>query len=99
MLLPVLMQGERPLTLQVGFEDVPLEGEGILAYGGPGGGSYYNGADGAGGFLSEGAWFVNTFTDWAGGFTSWGGWAYSTTGDRETAGFINEFSAYTGGPA
>ncbi|MEX0330336.1 MAG: DUF4465 domain-containing protein [Puniceicoccaceae bacterium] len=98
-LLPAMMQGERPLTLQVGFEDLALEGNGVQTYAGPGGGVYFNGSDGQGGFASEGAFFVNTFTDWGNGFTSWGGWAYSTTSDVETGGFLNEFSAFSGGPA
>ncbi|MEX0325611.1 MAG: DUF4465 domain-containing protein [Puniceicoccaceae bacterium] len=98
-LLPAMMQGDRPLTLQVGFEDLALGGDGVQTYDGPGGGIYYNGSDGQGGFVSEGAFFANTFTDWGGGFTSWGGWAYSTTSDVETGGFLNEFSAIAGGPA
>ena len=103
-LLPVNSQGLpgdiiRPLTLQVGFEDLPVEGAEVEVYGGPGGGVYYNGSDMAGGFASEGTFFINTFNDWGGGITSWGGWAYSTTSDQETAGFLNEYSAFRGGPS
>lgn len=76
----------------VGFEDVgtnlPIDGN-----------DYYNGADGAGGFSSEGASFSNSFTDFGGGFTGWDGWAYSQTADTTTPGFGNQYSAITGGGA
>lgn len=94
--LPLLGQ-ERPDVRVVGFEDVVLESPPATAYGGPGGGVYYNGSDLAGGFISEGMAFVTEFTDFGGGFTSWSGWAYSTVGDRETAGFGNQYAAYPGG--
>jgi Domain of unknown function (DUF4465)/PEP-CTERM motif len=74
----------------VGFEDVSAN----LPIGGN---YYYDGADGAGGFVSRGAKFSNSFTDWGGGFTSWDGWAYSQTTDTTTAGFTNQYSAFAGG--
>lgn len=61
--------------------------------------SFYNGADNAGGFTSTGVHFSNSFTDWGGGFTSWSGFAYSNTTDTTTPGFINQYSAFTGGGA
>lgn len=57
--------------------------------------SFYKGADGAGGFSSGGAFFNNHYetTDW-GDF--WGGWSYSNVNDTETAGFLNQYAAFTG---
>jgi hypothetical protein len=78
------------------FEDVNMSVPPAQNYTGPGGGQYYNGSDSAGGFTSDGAYFLNTFTDW-GTFTSWDGWAYSNTTDTTTAGFTNQYSSYTGG--
>jgi hypothetical protein len=64
------------------------------AYTGPGGGAYYNGSDGAGGFLSGDVWFTNNYNTI---FGSWDGWAYSNTTDTTTAGYTNQWSAFTGG--
>lgn len=75
------------------FEDVTLP----TAYGGPGGGNYYNGSDFAGGFASNSINFPNTFTDFGGGFTGWTGFAVSSTIDTTTPGFGNQYSAFTGG--
>jgi hypothetical protein len=83
----------------VDFEDVSLEGAGIEEYPGPGGGVFNTGSDLAGGFASRGVSFENSYTDWGGGFYSWDGWSYSTTVDTETAGFTNQYSAYTAGAA
>ncbi len=69
----------------VGFEDLPLEPE-----------SYYNGSDSAGGFLSEGAFFNNTYTDYGGGYYAWFGWSYSNMTDTATPGWENQYSAITG---
>jgi len=80
----------------VNFEDLSLEGAGISAYSGPGNGVYYNGSDGAGGFTSGGVFFPNNYNA---AWMSWSGWAYSTTGDTETAGFMNQYSAYPGAAA
>ena len=79
--------------LLAGFEEVALEGPGVQAYAGPGGGIYYNGSDGSGGFTSGGVEFGNEYNpDWG----SWSGWAYSTTTDTETAGWGNQYSSYAG---
>ena len=59
--------------------------------------SFYNGSDGAGGFVSGDVRFLNKFTDFGGGFTAWLGFAYSNRGDRETPGFESQFSAFPGG--
>lgn len=64
----------------VTFEDLTLAPE-----------TYYNGADSVGGFTSGGVFFENSFTGyWSNGF------AYSNTTDVTTAGYTNDFSAYTG---
>jgi hypothetical protein len=66
----------------IDFEDLPLAPN-----------SFYNGSDGAGGFVSRGASFNNLFTDF-GGFTAWSGWSYSNVTDVTTPGFTNQYSAY-----
>jgi len=43
----------------------------------------------------EGVGFQNVYTDW-GGFGSWSGFAVSNHTDTSTAGFNNQYSAYTG---
>jgi hypothetical protein len=63
-------------------------------YTGPGGGAYWNGADGSGGFRSGGVHFLNTYNS---GWNSWDGWAYSNTTDTITAGYENQYSAFAGG--
>jgi hypothetical protein len=86
--------GHGAAALSAGFEDLALEGPGVVAYAGPGGGVYYNGSDGTGGFTSGGIDFLNAYNaDWG----SWSGWAYSTTGDTETAGWGNQYSSFAGG--
>lgn len=72
----------------VDFEDLPLAPE-----------SFYNWADGAGGFTSGGAFFNNTFTDFGGGFRGWSGWSYSNVTDNTTPGFTNQYSALPGSGA
>ncbi len=67
------------------FEDLSLAPE-----------SFNNGSDGAGGFVSHGASFNNTFTDFGGGFTGWSGWSYSNITDNTTPGFSNQYSAIAG---
>jgi hypothetical protein len=78
-------------ALEIDFEDVgtnlPIDGE-----------LYYDGADGAGGFVSRGAHFSNVFTD-TGSYTFWEGWAYSQMSDTTTPGFGNQYSAFPGGGA
>ncbi len=56
--------------------------------------NYYNGADGAGGFISQGAHFHNRFTNFGGGFSAWEGWSYAAETDVTTPGFGNQYSAY-----
>lgn len=63
-------------------------------YTGPGGGAYWNGADGSGGFISGDTWFTNQYDSTWG---SWSGWAYSNTKDTTTPGPTNQYSAITGG--
>lgn len=64
----------------VDFEDLTLAPE-----------SFYNGADGSGGFLSQGAFFNNRYDPQ---FDFWSGWAYSNQTDVTTPGFLNQYSAY-----
>jgi hypothetical protein len=74
----------------VGFGDLTPS----TTYAGSGGGAYYNGSDGAGSFTSGGVQFTNNYNAT---YNSWNGWAYSNTTDTTTAGFGNQYSAYTGG--
>mgnify|MGYP000970552371 CR=1 FL=1 len=46
------------------------------------------------GFVSRGAQFVNTFTDFGNGLTAWSGFALSNKTDAVTPGFANQYSAY-----
>ena len=58
--------------------------------------SYYDGSDGAGGFISSGVLFENNYNqDWG----SWDGFAASTTTDTETGDYSNQYSAIPGGGA
>jgi len=57
--------------------------------------SFNNGSDNSGGFISETAFFPNTFTDF-GTFTSWSGWSISGVTDNETPGFGNQYSCISG---
>jgi hypothetical protein len=55
--------------------------------------SYWNGADGRGGFSSRGVSFNNSYnTDWG----SWSGWAYSNVQDSTTHGWTNQYAAFPG---
>lgn len=67
------------------FEDLSLVPE-----------SYWNGADGSGGFSSGKAWFSNAFTDWGGGVTSWEGFAYSNRTDTTLSGFAGQYTSASG---
>ena len=58
-------------------------------------GGYENGSNLSGGFASHGAGFNNYYDATYGPY--WEGFAYSTLGDTVTAGFTNQYSAYTGG--
>jgi len=75
----------------VDFEDLTPS----TSYSGPGGGQFWNGSDAKGSFVSQGVTFANSYSQ-SGGFESWDGWSYSNTSDTVTAGFTNQFSAYTG---
>lgn len=53
--------------------------------------SHWSGSDSSGGFTSGGVYFENSYTGyWSGGFI------YSNTNDVTTAGYTNDFSAFTG---
>jgi len=89
-----LILGVAPASaLRVDFEDVGA----TLPPAPPGG--FYQGADGAGGFTSRGAFFPNSFTDFGGGFTAWSGFSYANVVDPVTPGFGNQFAAFPGGGA
>ncbi|MCU0792861.1 MAG: DUF4465 domain-containing protein, partial [Opitutaceae bacterium] len=47
------------------------------------------------GWSSGGVTFGNTFTDFGGGFSAWAGFAYSNIADTTTAGFGNQYAAYS----
>ena len=79
--LPALAQADVQV---VGFEDV---GGGLAPE------SAYIGADGAGGFTSDGAFFNNDYQDF-GSFSAWAGWAYSNRTDNSTPGFGSLTSAF-----
>ena len=55
---------------------------------------YENGANLTGAFSSGGASFNNYFDTT---YSSWEGFAYSTKGDTATAGYLNQYSVFTGG--
>ena len=55
--------------------------------------SFYNGADDAGGFASQGVWYGNSYQPT---FGSWSGFSYSNMSDTTTPGFLNQYSAITG---
>ncbi|MBN1845618.1 MAG: DUF4465 domain-containing protein [Sedimentisphaerales bacterium] len=59
--------------------------------------SFWNGADGTGGFVSGQVFFPNHFQDYGGGVISWDGWACSNMTDTVTAGYENQYSAFAGG--
>lgn len=79
---PALVRAE---SLVVDFSDLSLGTE-----------SFYNGADGAGGFTSNDVFFRNSYNPTWG---SWSGWSYSNQTDTTTPGFTNQFSSYAGGDA
>ena len=70
------------------FESVPLAPE-----------AYWNGSDASGNFTMDGATFKNSYTNWGGGDFSWYGFAVSNLTDTKTAGYGNQFSAFTGSGA
>jgi hypothetical protein len=67
------------------FEDLVLSPE-----------SFWNGADGSGGFTSGSAFFSNNFTDWGSGATSWDGFAYSNITDTTASDISAQYNAITG---
>ncbi|MDX2108872.1 MAG: DUF4465 domain-containing protein [Verrucomicrobiota bacterium] len=56
--------------------------------------TYWNGANGSGGFTSGGLWFANNFTDWGGGFTSWEGFAYSNEIATTSGSYDKQYALY-----
>ncbi|MDD4149032.1 MAG: DUF4465 domain-containing protein [Bacteroidales bacterium] len=74
-------------VIEGGFEVVDFEGLELEED------SFWNGSDETGYFNSGMAIFENSYnSDWG----SWSGWAYSNVNDTETAGFSNQYAAYTG---
>lgn len=69
----------------VTFETVPLPPAG-----------YWNGSDGSGGVTLDGVTFNNTYTAM---YDSWSGFAVSNRTDTTTPGYLNQYSAFTGGGA
>lgn len=55
----------------------------------------FNNNAGGGSFMSKGASFSNSFTNF-GAFTTWTGFAISNMTDTTTPGFLNQYSAYPG---
>jgi hypothetical protein len=80
--LAFLLLAAKPATAQIviDFEDLKLPKD-----------SFYDGSDGAGGFVSQGAFFNNEYNPT---FMSWKGWSYSNRRDVTTPGFRNQYSAY-----
>ncbi|MBN2374361.1 DUF4465 domain-containing protein [bacterium] len=70
-------------TYLIGFEDLFLNG-----------GSYWNGADGSGGFSSEGATFSNYYDSTYGVY--WEGFSYSNMTDTSISGVDAQYNAITG---
>ena len=68
----------------IGFENVILTPE-----------SYNNGSTGSGGFIENGVVLTNTYTvgQWG---DYWSGFSVSNTTDVTTAGYLNQYSAFTG---
>jgi hypothetical protein len=67
-------------TQTIDFEDLTLAPQ-----------SFYNGSDGADGFVSQGAFFNNSYDSQ---LNFWSGWSYSNQTDVTTPGFLNQYSAY-----
>ncbi len=60
--------------------------------------SYYNGGTTTSnndGWSSGGASFNNSYTAYSGG-SYWNGWSYSNVSDTTTAGYTNQYAAFTG---
>lgn len=56
--------------------------------------SYWNGSDGSGGFYSKAVHFNNSYDQ---DYGSWSGWSYSNVNDVTTAGYDNQYAAYSVG--
>lgn len=69
----------------VTFETVPLPPSG-----------YYNGSGGSGSVVLDGVTFRNNYDNT---YDSWSGFAVSNQTDTTTAGYLNQYSAYTGSGA
>ena len=80
--LEILERRDAPTATIVDFNDHTLAPN-----------SYWNGSDGSGGFTSRGAQFNNSYDQTYG---SWSGWSYSDVNDTTTAGYTNQYAAYTG---
>ncbi len=83
-----LIVAPRPGWQTVDFSDLDVPEDG-----------YWNGSDESGGFESDWVTFGNAFTDWGGGFYSWAGFSYSQVSNTTTAGFVNQYAAWTPGLA
>jgi hypothetical protein len=77
----ILMAGVPSLASVITFESVPLPGSG-----------YVN--DAGGQFVIDQVTFINNYDD---EFGSWSGFAISNRTDNTTPGFLNQYSAITGG--
>jgi len=73
--------GARAVTT-IGFDDFPIAA-----------GSYWNGADGTGGFTISGATFSNTYNP---AWGNWGGFAVSSVNDTNTPGYLNQYAVFSG---
>jgi hypothetical protein len=58
--------------------------------------SYWNGADGSGGFASGRAFFKNSYTEYPGGFGYWEGFACSNRTSRTLEGLAGQYTAICG---
>ncbi|MCX7817763.1 MAG: DUF4465 domain-containing protein [Kiritimatiellae bacterium] len=74
----------RAAIISVDFESFGLPPHAALPY--------------TGGFTAGGIAFANSWTTW-GAFTSWNGFAISTGTNTVTPGYLNQFSAWSGGGA
>lgn len=62
----------------------------------PTGQNYWNGSDSSGGFTDGTAFFNNSYN---GSWNTWSGFAYSAETDNTTAGYANQYSAFSGNGA
>jgi len=85
MCLYTIAQGEDSDSTVITFENFELPVD-----------TFLNGSDLSGGFASGAVFLPNTYTITP-DFESWSGWAISTETDTVTPGFLNQYSASTGG--